>query len=90
MKVKRIISLCICIAMFFGIFSNQVFAEDKSVETININNLINENGVATFDCVWFGSYMQSDDKEQINEPIKWRVLSVEGNKALLLADKKFR
>lgn len=42
------------------------------------------NGVTTWDCVWFGNYWQSS--ETTKEPIKWRVLSVNGNDAFLLAD----
>ena len=48
----------------------------------------------TWDCVWFGNYWQSDtngdgvaDKNDAKEPIKWRVLSVDGDDVFLLADK---
>lgn len=42
----------------------------------------------TWDCVWFGRYKQSSDGKGgfKKEPIKWRVLSVNGNEAFLLAD----
>lgn len=45
--------------------------------------------VTTWDCVWFGNYLQDSDGNGgfIKNPIKWRVLSVEGDEALLLADK---
>ena len=49
--------------------------------------------IATWDCVWFGNYWQDDtngdgkaDKQDAKQPIKWRVLSVEGDYAFLLAD----
>lgn len=49
--------------------------------------------VTTWDCVWFGSYWQEDtngdgtaDKNDAKTPIKWRVLSVDGDDAFLLAD----
>ncbi len=49
---------------------------------------------AEWDCVWFGSYWQSDtngdgvaDQNDEKEPIKWRVLSVDGDDVFLLADK---
>lgn len=43
----------------------------------------------TWDCVWFGHYLQTSNGSGgfNNDPIKWRVLSVDGNEALLLADK---
>ena len=48
----------------------------------------------TWDCVWFGNYWQSDtngdgvaDKNDEKEPIKWRVLSVDGDDVFLMADK---
>lgn len=47
-----------------------------------------------WNCVYFGNYWQSDtngdgvaDKKDQKEAIKWRILSKEGNKALLLADR---
>lgn len=53
-----------------------------------------ENGITTWDCIWFGNYWQEDtngdgkaDKKDDKTPIKWRVLSVEGDDAFLLADK---
>lgn len=47
------------------------------------------DGTVTWDCVWFGRYPQSSNGKGgfKNEPIKWRVLSVNGNDAFLLADK---
>ena len=53
------------------------------------NPRIASDGTITWDCVWFGRYPQSSDGNGgfNNDPIKWRVLSVEGNEALLLADK---
>ena len=58
------------------------------------NPTIGENGVVTWDCVYFGSYWQEDTngderatKKDEKQPIKWRVLSVNGDDAFLLADK---
>lgn len=45
-----------------------------------------KDGVTTWDTVYFGSYMQSEDTS-VKKPIKWRVLSVNGDDAFLLADK---
>ncbi len=41
--------------------------------------------VSTWDCVYFGNYYISNEKTK--EPIKWRVLSLNGSDAFLLADK---
>ncbi len=53
-----------------------------------------DDGITTWDCVYFGSYWQNDtngdgvaDQNDAKQPIKWRVLSVEGEDAFLMADK---
>lgn len=51
------------------------------------NPQIGQDGITTWDCIYFGDYWQSDEKGKKKEPIKWRVLSVNGNTALLLSDK---
>ncbi len=58
------------------------------------NPTTDADGVTTWDCIWFGNYWQEDtnkdgkaDKEDDKTPIKWRVLSVEGEDVFLLADK---
>lgn len=48
------------------------------------NPRTDSSGVTTWDCIWFGNYWQSN--ETTKEPIKWRVLSVNGDDAFLLAD----
>ncbi len=59
------------------------------MKKINLKNPQTKNGTTTWDCVYFGHYPQSADGKDgfKNEPIKWRVLSVNGNDAFLLADK---
>ncbi len=58
------------------------------------NPAISDSGMVTWDCVQFGNFWQSDtngdgkvDETDEKEPIKWRVLSVDGNDAFLLADR---
>ncbi len=58
------------------------------------NPRTDSDGVVTWDCVWFGNYWQEDtngdgkaDKSDAKKPIKWRVLSVNGDDAFLVADK---
>lgn len=59
-----------------------------------IENPKTENGLTTWDCIYFGNYWQYDtnddeiaDQNDDKQPIKWRVLSVDGDDALVLADK---
>lgn len=57
------------------------------VQAATLNNpRIGSDDVVTWDCVWFGRYPQSDAKGQKKDPVKWRVLFVEGNDAFLIAD----
>ena len=62
---------------------------EENVYDINdgYSNPRKQNGVVTWDCVYLGSYKQTAVYEE--EPIKWRVLSVnkDGTDALLLSDK---
>ncbi|MGN1205721.1 MAG: leucine-rich repeat protein, partial [Eubacterium sp.] len=62
--------------------------------TYDISNPRITEGITTWDCIWFGNYWQEDtngdgraDKNDAKTPIKWRVLSVNGDDAFLLADK---
>lgn len=65
-----------------------------NASSYNLSNpRIDNDGVATWDCVYFGNYWQNDtngdgvaDKKDAKQPIKWRVLSVNGKDAFLLAD----
>lgn len=51
------------------------------------NPTISENGeISTWDCIWFGNYYQSDADGKLKDPIKWRVLSINGEDAFLFAD----
>lgn len=66
-------------------------------DSFNLNNPRMETSegdvVTTWDCVWFGGYWKNDtngdgkiDENDEKEPIKWRVLSVDGDEAFLLSD----
>ena len=46
-----------------------------------------QDGKTTWDCIWFGNYYQSDITGKLKDPIKWKILSIDGNDAFLLADK---
>ena len=56
----------------------------ESTSSYGLSNPTISNGVTTWDCIYFGNYYQSNSSTK--EPIKWRVLSVNGNDAFLLAD----
>lgn len=66
----------------------------KASSTYKLNNpTMDSNGVSTWDCIWFGNYWQNDtngdgvaDKNDEKQPIKWRVLSVNGDDAFIIAD----
>ena len=58
------------------------------------NPVVDDNGITSWDCIYFGNYWQNDtngngtaDQKDDKEPIKWRVLSVDGDDAFLMADK---
>ena len=77
--------------MITSIFTiNPLEANAVSVSNPRTKKLTNGAGEtdyeATWDCVYFGSYPQSDITGRVKEPIKWRVLSIDGNDMFLLAD----
>lgn len=95
---KKEISIMLVLVLILGIFPVNVVEriEVKAAESeYGISNpRIDDYGVTTWDCVYFGSYWQADtngdgiaDKNDVKQPIKWRVLSVVGDDAFLLADK---
>ncbi|MDE5864677.1 MAG: Ig-like domain-containing protein, partial [Lachnospiraceae bacterium] len=67
---------------------------DVSGNEFGLSNPVVDNGVTTWDCIYFGSYWQNDtngngrvDNSGDKEPIKWRVLSVDGDDVFLLSDR---
>ena len=77
-----VLSLALVITTIWGQFSDGIKADAAGYD---LNNpIIDSDGVTTWDCVWFGYYRQSS--KNVREAIKWRVLSVDGDDAFLLAD----
>ena len=74
------LSLILCLMPW-----KQLNANISNVDNHSVSNPRIEDSVSTWDCVYFGYYFQSSDT--VKEPIKWRVLSVDGDDAFLLADK---
>lgn len=93
-KYKKAIVSILCMSLIFGLLP---YTLDKvpmvKAADYGISNPRVYNGMSTWDCIYFGSYWQNDtnsdgvaDQNDDKEPIKWRVLSVNGNDALLLAE----
>lgn len=83
----RIVAFTVIIAMLVSLLP--VLPQEASAATTPGNPRLGDNNV-TWDCVWFGHYPQTSNGSggHNNDPIKWRVLSVnEEGEALLLADK---
>lgn len=83
---KRILSAALSMVMVVPMLTCVV---PKNMSIVNAANLANpriSGGVTTWDLVYFGKYPQSDSTGIKKDPIKWRVLNVNGNDAFLLAD----
>lgn len=95
-KGKKLLALMLVAALVLGGGNGGVIqaAEDYEVKD-PVNTMTDGTGITTWDCVYFGNYIQKDTNgdgkvtdEDEKQPIKWRVLSVEEDgTALLLADK---
>lgn len=85
---KGILSAILTVVMAFTLFTGIPAGDMKKAEAATVlnNPRKDSNGVVTWDCVYFGRYPQSDATGQTKDPIKWRVLSVDGNDAFLVAD----
>ena len=86
-KTRKPIAILTTLAMIlsleFGVtMPRKVRAADYGLK----NPVTASNGVTTWDCVYFGNYYQSDATGNTKDPIKWRVLSVDGDDAFLMAD----
>ena len=86
---NKILASIMSAAMIIGTFAGAgvVNTENVKAKDYGISNpRINEDGSVTWDKVKFGKYKQSVDFGE-PKPIKWRILSVDGdNNAVLLAD----
>ncbi|MDE6432658.1 MAG: Ig-like domain-containing protein [Lachnospiraceae bacterium] len=82
--LSTLLASVMAITLFTGIPAGSM--ESVQAATTLSNPRTGSDGVVTWDCVYFGSYPQSDATGQTKDPIKWRVLSVDGNDAFLVAD----
>ena len=65
----------------------------ESTSSYGLSNPSVSNDVTTWDCIYLGNYWQNDtdgdgtaDQNDEKQPIKWRVLSVDGDDAFVIAD----
>lgn len=97
MKINRIkkllVSVLVC-SMAFGNISYIPTMAKENVQNYGLNNpTTDSSGVLTWDCIYFGNYWQNDtngdgvaDENDAKQPIKWHVLSVNGDNAFVIAD----
>ena len=78
-----LLGVIIAVTLFAGIPAKNM---SKVQAATTPSNPVRSNGMVTYDCIYFGNYPQSDASGKTTEPIKWRVLSVNGNDAFLVAD----
>ena len=84
-KTKRLLAKLLALIMVLSLCEITLGQSTPAKAAVSLQNpTANGNGVTTWDCIYFGNYYQSNSSTK--EPIKWRVLSVHGNDAFLLAD----
>ncbi len=95
-KRKRLIASVVTITLLLGLIPYALHTKpmSKAAEHGLSNPRVAQDDTVTWDCVYFGNYWQNDtngdgvaDQNDEKEPIKWRVLSVDGDDAFLLSDK---
>lgn len=94
---KRVITFAMASVMALGMLTGmpQTSVSVKAENAYGLSNPTKDaNGYTVYDCITFGSYWQTDtngdgkaNKGDDKTPIKWRVLSVDGDDAFLIADK---
>lgn len=96
--VRRRVAVILVLSLVLGMLpargASVSRAEEGEAGTPALSNPRVSDDVTTWDCIYFGNYWQSDtngdgkaDQDDEKEPIKWRVLSVDGDDAFLLADR---
>lgn len=86
-KTRKSIAILTTLAMILSLESGVTMPRKAQAADHGLKNPVTDsNGVTTWDCVYFGNYYQSDTTGTTKDPIKWRVLSVDGDDAFLLAD----
>ncbi|MBR1865080.1 MAG: bacterial Ig-like domain-containing protein, partial [Lachnospiraceae bacterium] len=88
MRRWKLLSVLLMTAMIGSLLTGVPHRMDSKVQAAQTlkNPRKSTNGVVTWDCVYFGRYPQSDATGNTTDAIKWRVLSVTGQDAFLVAD----
>ena len=83
-KTKRLLAGLLALVMVLSLCEITLGQSTPAKAAVSLQNPTTDgNSVTTWDCIYFGNYYQSNSSTK--EPIKWRVLSVNGNDAFLLA-----
>ncbi len=93
-KTRKSIAILTTLAMILSLESGVTMPRKAQAADYGLKNpTTDSNGVTTWDCVYFGNYWQEDtngdgiaNQNDEKQHIKWRVLSVDGDDAFLLAD----
>lgn len=93
-KTRKPIAALMTLAMILSLESGVIMPRKARAADYGLKNpTTDSNGVTTWDCVYFGNYWQEDtngdgiaNQNDEKQPIKWRVLSVDGDDAFLMAD----
>ncbi len=84
---KKCLAMLMTLAMVISMGTGITLPRQAQAAGYGLSNPVTDsNGVTTWDCVYFGNYYQSDTTGTTKDPIKWRVLSVDGDDAFLMAD----
>lgn len=87
MKKRKLLAYFLVALMIVTSLNGTIHAQNqRASEKVELQNpRTDAEGNTIWDCVYFGNYWQNYANEK--EPIKWRVLSVNGNDALLISDR---
>ena len=98
--MKKVLSLILCLTLLFPEVPVRAEGETEG-DTVEWENTSSEEGYGLkdprliregwdefyeYDTIWFGSYVQDDITGEQKNSIRWRVLDVSGNEALLISD----
>lgn len=94
---KKILAVLLVCSLMPGFLPQRDVSAQQNTPEVSgygFSNPVTDNDITTWDCLYFGSYWQNDtnndgqvDENDDKQPIKWRVLSVNGNDVFLLADR---
>ena len=95
-KRNKWIATVVTITLTLGLipYAGHIKPISKAAEHGLSNPRVAQDDTVTWDCIYFGNYWQNDtngdgvaDQNDEKQPIKWRVLSVDGDDAFVLSDK---